>query len=869
MEYYSDASPDLDVEPPTTSDRTASTNHSYLLNTNRGNKLRPGSKTIRRGQLGGWSRAGPGGLLSPNQNSTSSFLHPHPSRFAEAEALQSANRRKRQRLELGNGTAESVVGEGLDHLALGLQGGRTEFPGLELIPDDEVDDLEPGVAEAASVPFLPPPPMDILSLVVSNVFRHTFSNGLPKRSGSKKSAEAHAGPSSSSSSTTQDPWADIAHQSVPSQLVSLSEATIGLIEEDKDLLSCLGRLVEFLRGDACGYHRFVDTNAEEGRNRDGEDEMAQEGRSGGIEEEGVEEEEEEERKPDVGREGEDSEMRAVEENGVDPATATAADRTDSPEQLLTNVDGGEVAGVGTSVAAEKTDEGKDGMMEVDGPETVSAEGGRKEGEGNAPAPSTEANESGAKAEAGRTDKVAEPTEPQIQPQTAPSGVVVATEIEPPSSGASAEPVSADPQNDPIQRPPTPAPASAHQEQSGARDEDKSVEGGKDATEKIASQPYQGQAGDNLDMSEKTDTAPKAEGQESTSIQNQSEQVPPAQDPSEVQHKADTGDAMQVDASPDKAEAGTVEAETSAAPAGATAVAHAADVAVGEAGQGAEPEKSGDVPDGPTDEVRVVAETTSGEEASRAGEEQKEGGNAETVQVTDTGADKTDRDDGPRVEGGEVQTASHGMEGSPPRPPGSRPPTRSPSPGPSNVQATRRRSGRVSRRLTADSAIAAAGRRNTNDGASSDGEGTRRDEDDDGEGLSELAPNIHRILAPESFIRSLFVSDHDVTIPTLDQSQSTRSTQHHNHQGEPMTETHTPDGQMAILQSSLTELSRFLADCMEYREKLGEIRDGILGVERRRKGLRSLIRMRAIDILDSLDEAQAQAQAQVQAQVQME
>mgnify|MGYP001588946843 FL=1 len=43
--------------------------------------------------------------------------------------------------------------------------------------------------------------------------------------------------------------------------------------------------------------------------------------------------------------------------------------------------------------------------------------------------------------------------------------------------------------------------------------------------------------------------------------------------------------------------------------------------------------------------------------------------------------------------------------------------------------------------------------------------------------------------------------------------------------------------------------------MEYRARLAEIRDGVLGVERRRKGMWKVVRMVAADWLD--EEAQAQ------------
>jgi hypothetical protein len=41
----------------------------------------------------------------------------------------------------------------------------------------------------------------------------------------------------------------------------------------------------------------------------------------------------------------------------------------------------------------------------------------------------------------------------------------------------------------------------------------------------------------------------------------------------------------------------------------------------------------------------------------------------------------------------------------------------------------------------------------------------------------------------------------------------------------------------------------MADSLEYRSRLSEIRDGVLGVERRRKGMWKLIRMISSDWLE--------------------
>lgn len=52
----------------------------------------------------------------------------------------------------------------------------------------------------------------------------------------------------------------------------------------------------------------------------------------------------------------------------------------------------------------------------------------------------------------------------------------------------------------------------------------------------------------------------------------------------------------------------------------------------------------------------------------------------------------------------------------------------------------------------------------------------------------------------------------------------------------------------------SDLHRFLADSLEYRERLAEIRDGVLGVERRRKGMWKVVRMVANDWLEEEREA---------------
>lgn len=56
-----------------------------------------------------------------------------------------------------------------------------------------------------------------------------------------------------------------------------------------------------------------------------------------------------------------------------------------------------------------------------------------------------------------------------------------------------------------------------------------------------------------------------------------------------------------------------------------------------------------------------------------------------------------------------------------------------------------------------------------------------------------------------------------------------------------------------------DLHRFLADSLEYRSRLAEIRDGVLGVERRRKGMWRLVRATALDWLEEESHAEMQEQ----------
>lgn len=146
----------------------------------------------------------------------------------------------------------------------------------------------------------------------------------------------------------------------------------------------------------------------------------------------------------------------------------------------------------------------------------------------------------------------------------------------------------------------------------------------------------------------------------------------------------------------------------------------------------------------------------------------------------------------------------------------------------------------------------------------------------------LPPVLARIAEPHSYIDSLFVSQEDIRIPlqngmeqqapppaptpvpesgTKDGSTTpaagaaagqggTISAEPPNstangalpEQERPQTHARlTPADQLATVQLCLSELTKFLSDSLEYRDRLGEIRDQVLGVEKRRKGVWNMAR----------------------------
>ena len=158
----------------------------------------------------------------------------------------------------------------------------------------------------------------------------------------------------------------------------------------------------------------------------------------------------------------------------------------------------------------------------------------------------------------------------------------------------------------------------------------------------------------------------------------------------------------------------------------------------------------------------------------------------------------------------------------------------------------------------------------------------------------LPPSVRRIANPHAYIHSLFVSRTDIQVPLVavagartgaSLASSANTNMNMNSAGPtptpsinanahpagtgtgtvpkaahdaPMTDSaeqrsHTdagdveglvrlsPTEQLETVRLCLAELTRFLADSMEYQDRLAEIRDAVLGVERRRKGVWAMAR----------------------------
>ncbi|GAA6007964.1 hypothetical protein JCM11491_006558 [Sporobolomyces phaffii] len=132
--------------------------------------------------------------------------------------------------------------------------------------------------------------------------------------------------------------------------------------------------------------------------------------------------------------------------------------------------------------------------------------------------------------------------------------------------------------------------------------------------------------------------------------------------------------------------------------------------------------------------------------------------------------------------------------------------------------------------------------NNEDDADGDDDGGEPDVEELALVPSEDIPEYaHRMVDPEAYVRSLFVTDGAVELE--------KSVPPGAPGGPGVVETLSRNEQEALVHDCLTDLHRFLSDTLEYRNRLSEIRDGILEVERRRKGMWKVVRTVALDWLE--------------------
>ncbi|SGY70152.1 BQ5605_C004g03111 [Microbotryum silenes-dioicae] len=181
-------------------------------------------------------------------------------------------------------------------------------------------------------------------------------------------------------------------------------------------------------------------------------------------------------------------------------------------------------------------------------------------------------------------------------------------------------------------------------------------------------------------------------------------------------------------------------------------------------------------------------------------------------------------------------------------------------------ATRRRSGRVANRPQpqnvaefgeeedpiAEEPITSASAKTNGATSAIDLEGSIEEPTPEDKSMVEELPEyVQRLVDPELYVRSLFVSLESVEMPITRPGLP----------GQPAVtsmEMVSPNDQEVLLHDCLTDLHRFLADSLEYRDRLSEIRDGVLGVDRRRKGMWKVVRTVAEDWLREEAEAQQNA-----------
>ena len=144
-----------------------------------------------------------------------------------------------------------------------------------------------------------------------------------------------------------------------------------------------------------------------------------------------------------------------------------------------------------------------------------------------------------------------------------------------------------------------------------------------------------------------------------------------------------------------------------------------------------------------------------------------------------------------------------------------------------------------------------------DAAPAEQNGTDADDSNEQEPEAETAlilarppPAIRRIADPVPYVASLFVTPGVVTVPT----KAGTGESHANATEAVISQTaatHTQmdeQAQKQALEACVRDLTKFLADSLEYQDRLGEIRDSVLGIDKRRKGAWTIARAYAHQLL---------------------
>ncbi|KAL7007617.1 hypothetical protein EMMF5_002693 [Cystobasidiomycetes sp. EMM_F5] len=156
--------------------------------------------------------------------------------------------------------------------------------------------------------------------------------------------------------------------------------------------------------------------------------------------------------------------------------------------------------------------------------------------------------------------------------------------------------------------------------------------------------------------------------------------------------------------------------------------------------------------------------------------------------------------------------------------------------------------------------------NTNDpeaDANIETNGDGQDEDESGDSVDQdadsqrrlvtarIPPAVYRISNPLPYVDRLFITPGSIDVPSTGADGTASTVLQPLDDNESVAEHFLRLDEMQqrqTIQSCLSDLTKFLADSLEYQDRLGEIRDQILGVEKRRKGVWNMARGYAHQLL---------------------